>query len=805
MLRGHLSSIELFRGFFIPLFKRNLTVVSIKYAEEKDARKADGMFSWLKDFLKPDYRIDEIGSLPEYLRVKQTVINFKLEDADDQEVNAIEESYKNSELRENSSTEVVGYQTDIEENNTTTDSKPDRETLKDEDSDSISTRMLMENSVTDDTNPKRDRQSPLARHGLLTLTDLLNRPVRTIVSCAPRSTKPPIREPNMPEKRDKKDEKKDKKKKKPVIRMEGGVSGNCGNEATPDATCNLHDNMDVNFQWGTSLAEEVDTSRQLEPKQNLNNRLHQMENVNSFVGDSNYSSDQVSSTYDVNAIHTMRNLQLTMNSAKDTDKKNEAAVELSSGKSDKSSETNVSNELPKEAAGIESVKKILKMSPIVMKETNVDEDYNIPSNANFDVEINAWKDLVLKSKVPLDPSREDFIDSENPRRTETLSIRPEPPEPKLDVQAIPTTSDETTAEEEDPEYAKEMKPNMNAKKVSSPTDVQKLDIKKLHTETFCFSKRYNNGGINGKLKFHRPLSVLDSLDNDVNLGTLNFSTNTEGGWRSFEQRVSEESRRVNREQTEGGEQSNVMKSQSTEENVTNVENTSWNENNTAQEQQQERGNFEPQEQSDPGTNFTNNLNTMGEKEIDVSFSRSQAENQVARENSVFTSSRRDSRKYETDEYINAQADNYQSNLDYSNSYGDDYYPGYESMSLEPATERQSSGRNEESARDEQQQTDDNKELFVKSSEQMENTSQYVTDNNYIKVPGDPYPYSREHFNKWRMCEQLHIGPQKTTETEEILNPPINSNTGTRIDTQQPVRKLSQDSRVRGKWYKNVHS
>lgn len=619
------------------------------------------------------------------MRIKQTVINFKLEDADDQEVNAIEESYKNSELRENSSTEDVGYQTDIEENNTTTDSKPDRETLKDEDSDSISTRMLMENSVTGDANPKRDRQSPLARHDLLTLTDLLNRPVRTIVSCAPRSTKPPIREPNMPEKRDKKDEKKDKKKKKPVIRMEGGVSGNCGNEATPDATCNLHDNMDVNFQWGTSLAEEVDTSRQLESKQNLNNRLHQMVNVNSFVGDSNYSSDQVSSTYDVNAIHTMRNLQLTMNSAKDTDKKNEAAVELSSGKSDKSSGTNVSNELPKEAAGIESVKKILKMSPIVMKETNVDEDYNIPSNANFDVEINAWKDLVLKSKVPLDPSREDFIDPENPRRTETLSIRPEPPEPKLDVQAIPTTSDETTAEEEDPEYAKETKPNMNAKKVSSPTDVQKLDIKKLHTETFCFSKRYNNGGINGKLKFHRPLSVLDSLDNDVNLGTLNFSTNTEGGWGNFEQRVSEESRRVNREQTEGGEQNNVMKSQSTEENVTNVENTSWNENNTAQEQQQERGNFEPQEQSDPGTNFTNNLNTMGEKEIDVSFSRSQAENQVARENSVFTSPRRDSRKYETDEYINAQADNYQSNLDYSNSYGDDYYPGYESMSLEPAT------------------------------------------------------------------------------------------------------------------------
>lgn len=34
-----------------------IRAVSIKYAEERDARKADGMFSWLKDFLKPGNRL----------------------------------------------------------------------------------------------------------------------------------------------------------------------------------------------------------------------------------------------------------------------------------------------------------------------------------------------------------------------------------------------------------------------------------------------------------------------------------------------------------------------------------------------------------------------------------------------------------------------------------------------------------------------------------------------------------------------------------------------------------------------------
>ncbi|CAK9824992.1 hypothetical protein ANTRET_LOCUS3078 [Anthophora retusa] len=53
MQRGHLSTIEFLRGILSPCFRKNLTTASIKYAEEKDKKKVDGMFSWLKDMLRP--------------------------------------------------------------------------------------------------------------------------------------------------------------------------------------------------------------------------------------------------------------------------------------------------------------------------------------------------------------------------------------------------------------------------------------------------------------------------------------------------------------------------------------------------------------------------------------------------------------------------------------------------------------------------------------------------------------------------------------------------------------------------------
>ncbi|KAK9309993.1 hypothetical protein QLX08_000605 [Tetragonisca angustula] len=706
MLRGHLSSVELLREFFNLSLRRNLTLVSVRYADEKEVRKTNGMFSWLKDIFKPDYRNDAI--LPECSRAKQMTINFKLENVDSRKIDAIEKSRDSSRVREYS-TEIV------DEGNSG---------LK-LDQDKYSTWALW-NDVVDNANPKRNYQSPFTRHDLLTLTDLLSCPKRRIVSYAPRNTKPPIREPNMPEKREKKDDKKDKKKKKPVIRMESGSSSGYQNEGNAKVT-NLHDNMDVNFRWDVRVPEESDTSHQSSLKENLSKDTRQMENAN--------------------AAQAMRNLQLMMSSARDTEEKKDDATKFS-GEKNKPSETTDASENTNEAANLkDSLKKILKTSPTLMKETSVDEDYNV---ANFDAEINAWKDLVLKSKVPVDPCKEDIVHSE--RQSEMLSIRPEPPEPKLDVQAVPSSSDEAATEEDDAEHAREFKGNvagMNVKRASNPTDFHKVDSKKFHTEPSCLSRR--------KSRSSDFSWILYSLDNDVN-----FSTDAENSWGNSQQTVSEGTSGINREQLRNEQRNNVAKSEGVKENVANV--GSSNENAVVWERQQ------------------------SDEEV--------SSNQGTNEDSASASFQSDSRKYETDEYLQAQTDNYQSNFDYANPYEDDFYPGYESVSLESMAE-QPSERNEKSSNEQQQQQQiSNKEMkFVKEMKQPENRGEHTADDNYIKVPGDPYPYSREHFNKWRWHENYGIGPSKT----EVSNSPTdNSNTSVEVDTQQPIRKMSQYSRFQEK-------
>lgn len=93
--------------------------------------------------------------------------------------------------------------------------------------------------------------------------------------------------------------------------------------------------------------------------------------------------------------------------------------------------------------------------------------------------------------------------------------------------------------------------------------------------------------------------------------------------------------------------------------------------------------------------------------------------------------------------------------------------------------------------------EEDRELLSKQAEQALNANEYTIDSNYIKVPGDPYPYSKEHFNKWRMTEDIRIGPADKELEPDLLNTSINSPTPVRrVEIQQPVRKMSLDSHIR---------
>lgn len=133
---------------------------------------------------------------------------------------------------------------------------------------------------------------------------------------------------------------------------------------------------------------------------------------------------------------------------------------------------------------------------------------------------------------------------------------------------------------------------------------------------------------------------------------MNLSTNAESSWGNIQQTVSERSSGINREQAKNEQRNHLVKG--VEENVANV--GSSNENAVISERQQ--------------------------SDKEVSLNRPQSTNQGTNEDSVSTSSQSGSRKHETDEYLNAQTDNCQSNFDYANPYEDDFYPSYESVSLE---------------------------------------------------------------------------------------------------------------------------
>ncbi|CAK9810943.1 hypothetical protein ANTQUA_LOCUS6697 [Anthophora quadrimaculata] len=693
MQRGHLSTIEFLRGILSPCFRKNLTTASIKYAEEKDKKKVDGMFSWLKDMLRPE--------------------------------------------------------------------------------------------------------AP-------------NVSIRSIISCTRRNTNPPIREPNMPEKQEKKDEKKEKKKKKPVIRMEDGISEIYPNELTTEAKNNLHDNLDVNFRYhrGFRLPEEGENTEQM-----WNGSIQQLESIH-CINDTNYSSYETTSVYNLGAIQTMKNLQLSMSSRKDSEKEL-SKVALTNQELMNTVESGSTDAKKKDTESTETLKDVLKNPTNEAKETTVtDEDYNVPNSTAFDAEISAWKDLVLKSKIPIDPSKEEFLDGENPgntRRVDMLSIRPEPPQPKLDVQAVPSPEDELMkAEEEESDVSKDLKGNLKAtdvKQTGSAVDVQKANSKKLHTESFFSSRRYGANNFQGRLKLHDSLRILEFMDNDVSFFTSNYSTSAESsGWDRLDKSVA-------KEKDMGGEEMQSSREELTAKSQPDLQENrmeSLERNEAALDSKHDASiNFKREEQ-DMDKNYGDNMNMIPDDEIESTLNHKV--NRDTRES--YRVSHRGSRKFETDDYMDAKFQDMQDNYDYTNSlYEDDFYPGYESMTLEPAAEKPVSSQPEEQqsqspiiTKNKDQKIFVNDEMFPKG-EHSTGKDQYVTDGSYVKWPGDPYPYSREHFDKWKLPHSdIQLGaPTNADELHEtLLNTPASSSSSDkRIDTQQPARKMSFYSRLRGSIGKTV--
>ncbi|XP_026673817.1 actin cytoskeleton-regulatory complex protein PAN1-like [Ceratina calcarata] len=600
----------------------------------------------------------------------------------------------------------------------------------------------------------------LLRHDFLTLSS----PFRTIVGCTPRNTKPPIREPNMPEKQEKKDKEKEKKQKKPVIRMKGGLTDGSEKDVKTEAESSLRDNMDVNFkcQWGIRIPEEVGTAY-AESSQKWSADMQQTRDASYFVGDTNYSNYQPTCGYSMDAMETMKGMKFSMSSADDKGNTKAKTEEQ------KPEQATTSSGVKENKDADEFIKNILRTPSVVMKETSAtSEDYNVPINTNFDAEITAWKELVQKSKVPIDAAKEfnAQMSSDAPRTAEMLTIRPEPPRPKLDIRAV-RSMDELIKEEEEDEVPSDVKAKpVELKRDATSADIQKVDSKKMHTAAPCYLKRNSDSGYDFKRKYRFPSHSwrMESDDHvhDPKYVAADFSTSTEGGYENVQQNVAKGAGGVRPDEPEA----NSTRSQDIERSNVPMESLAPQD-------------IQPEQIVD--SEFGDSLHPIAEREIEMSLSQPTQENQEMRERQVA------SKKYEVEQEMRDQSDDFQGNFEYTSPYEDDFYPGYESMSLEPIAERPNLEKQPQQAsvRDEEQ---DDREMYAKNAKEAENISEYVTEGNYVRVPGDPYPYSKEHFQKWRLHhEDIRIGPISCLDKEPLINTPIaDSSTSQSVDVQQPA-------------------
>ncbi|XP_076249255.1 uncharacterized protein LOC143188725 [Calliopsis andreniformis] len=619
------------------------------------------------------------------------------------------------------------------------------------------------------------------RQKLLTVPERSDVPTRTIMSFNPRNTKPPIREPNMPEKQQKKEDKKDKKKKKPVIHTE---SEGFQNDPTLMAKDNLHDNLDVNFrnQWGIRIPEVERSDFQVGQAWG---QVQHLESPTAISG-MNYSASRASAAYETEAIEAIKTFQLTMSATKDTEPKTEAKSEVAT--TDVAKQTTVAEaEVEKkteEVQRVESLKGVLKAtSNIVPDTTSVDEEYNIPHETDFDAEISAWKDLVQKSKVPVDPSREEFERESSARTVEMLSIRPEAPQPKLDVQAVPSSEDALKEEEEEQELPGEYKSPVKPMDVKNTTsEVQKVDTKKIHTGSLY--------------------SLLSKIvDKDTKIIASGYSTSSESGWGRLKETFAKA--------TEGAKSSHltdaIKPSRSTDHSMKSV--GASEPSSGAEEQppppppplhQQQLSNVSQSQMEED--EFADSLNAIADKEMEIALSQSHQENQ---EN--FTRSgggmsvRPELRKFEVEERRSSHSEDFHNSFDYANpSYEDDYYHGYDSMSMEPVTEKPAIERKKipqlpgPLPREEQEYDAKQEQILAESAARSTHKlydNYIVPDGDYVRVAGDPYPYNRDYFEKWHMPGTIY---KENSSSRKILNSPDSAGDS---DTQPSVRKMSHDARA----------
>ena len=604
-------------------------------------------------------------------------------------------------------------------------------------------------------------------------------PIRGIMGLAPYNSKPPIREPNMPKPRDKKNEKDEKKKKKPVIHVDEKSA------AELEMNNNLWNIEDEHYRykWGVKLGEEPSVaetfgkepiSPQYVTKQSWGvNMTKLVTNIDEIIKAEEVSTEKSFKAEDIFK-HSAQTAQESKNSEISDEKENfslqrnktklpekETGVLMSKKESD-STFTHVkpSSETPDvnlaqttkrdEDMKNKSQEQILGINQTSTseEESTVDSDYNIPGEISFNEEIAAWQNVAEKSKIPVVDANENITGHPD---FEDVFIRPEPPEPKLDVEKVKSI-DPISENKEKPLETLEYKVTRAIDFKNESKSIDHALSKKIHTDSRLFIAPTSKSSTDSIIFTEKNCADITLMFPDLNAATHTSISKDEDNRFITQKPIFEPENLV-----ETSNKTELLEHKMTHALLptkvltptkVNYDDMSCYNAQMAKEIDKIYGRELEISLSSPDGIAENVLDAPLPTKIEISvIPRSKKKEDGVDWIPLLCSSNSED-----------TSDFYSRNI-FDGGFSDDS-SGYRG----PKTKETLIQSNDSEEKDQ--------ESFLKTqdNDKDDESEDYVVEGDYIRVPGDPYPYSREHFNTWRIPRSPEIPFKQNADDQPKVDP-----------------------------------
>ncbi|KAK2587357.1 hypothetical protein KPH14_003074 [Odynerus spinipes] len=771
MLRRSKAPISFTQNFFEPTAKRSFSTTSIQDAEDRGASKKGGFLSKLKNiFNKSDDSSHEVhdtianrqSTLAQvvYLenkfsnrRISRTVETNQKGDVN-QEFTALKDP-KAKETAGKAETEVHDISNmNLKEDNWNSDFERFYD-LKEYTNQMNGLKISNEftENPCNNPDPRNQYHFPTRSKSLFGCGTFQRTMNNSHVDCTnknnlvPRSTKPPIREPNMPEKREKKDDRKEKKDKKPIIRTH--------EQYVKTAKRFLKINIGQNTQYVSNLAMTRSPA--------------------TYSSNMSISRRTLSSRLNV----LFKEISTTEALSKPT-KQTESVIKSS-----------MSHDSP--ILTIEGNQAVTKVSRDAMKQVDRStEEVDILEEAalNMDAEISAWQTLVDKSKPPPEKKVEQELIE---LQLDKVSIRPEPPEPKLDVEMVKPLDTGSKDEEE-------------------LEDSSSIDRRSTRSSESSRASNFSETTKVDSRKYHTFVKILPNRSFSNSTTPPSQPTESESAQRSNVQNQQLSKTKVQSDQNAFA-RSTARESENPKEGTPNESKRSSLPADFQSVNRKHEGNAGNPTETLDGVKGARAISLNHSKQDEAQSRGKQELHDLRAKDDVVHS-----HHYSEYPYSNM---NVAVHDEYPYACLDESYSGENKYAQSQQEKEQ---RHEKQNLAETDAIDTAKE--EEGMEMNEAELEVTVDEDYVRIPGDPYPYSREHFNKWRLPRQksledtilktLDKQENEKTMSEDVgpkTSPILGSSTLTNIEDsknpiqkeKQPIREMSYDSHAHEKSYHAIPS